>query len=1101
MKWPYYTTACFLCAFFFFIVPPVWSQETNSHLSGRVLSDKKETFPAATVTVIHEPTQNKYVSLTSNDGYFHFFNVKPGGPYSIIISYVGYETLKEINLYINLNSDHFSASNNAESTNFILKKKTDTLQGIILNSNNFSKTKNGAETNITSSTLQSLPSISRSFQDFIRLVPQAKVTGDGVMSLAGQNNRFNAFFIDGANNNDIQGLAVNGTNGGQTGSPPLSIEAVEEIKVLLAPYDVQYGNFTGGSINAITRSGSNENQASVWYYFRNEGLAGRSPVPIEKQGSPGEFSRPRLSHFVNQTAGAWISGALVKNKFFYFALLEKQADVKPQPFNFNGYLGTSNQQQIIALADSLRSKYHYEPGSFIETKDELKASRLVLKFDWNASVKNKFMLSYRYNDVERSAPRVLSSATAVIFQNNGVILPAKTHTASLEWKHFFKKDMNNRLLLTFTNELDDRKWIGQPFPRVTIYDGIGSVVFGSDANSAVSIFKATDITLSDAFKFIKKRHVFTAGSDINYSNINDINIGQYFGIYQFRNLNDFLNGSFPIRLQRSFSLLDEPKGDKTAAGAKFTTLRFSSFINDEIRVSTNFKVNVGLRLDRNATPSKPKEDKFFIDTAANIIAKYYDLDGAVSGKTMDAQLVLSPRIGFTYKFPKQGVTIRGGTGIFSGHIVNLWAGGIYNKGIGNIDITPQPYGVHFIPDPYGQPTLQSLNIVAANSKGNLNLIARNFKFPSVLKTSIAAEKKTKNNWAFSIEAIFSKNINEVAFRSVNILPPVGKSAPPDSRNIYSFTSAPNKIPLRANGTNPYNQVYLLTNNHAKKGHAYNLSFIIDKQVNNFSFNSSYTYGRSDVLFEVTGTTTPISTQWQTAETINGKNFITPSTSDNDMQHRIAVRMSKKIDYAKNKTATTITLFYNGQSGEPYSYVYNGGMINDNGSRENYDLIYIPTNNDLTSMKFLPNTVGQVTYSPQQQKDLLSDFIESDKYLSKNRGEFAKRNGARLPFTHIVDLRLQQDFKLKIKDKIVKFSISYDVSNLTNMVNKNWGRTYFMNNDNFPLIRFAGFANTTTLIPQYQFTPFAGKAYSLQTSIAPGNSARWISQLGLKINLN
>jgi outer membrane receptor for Fe3+-dicitrate len=247
------------------------------------------------------------------------------------------------------------------------------------------------------------------------MIPQAKVNGEGVMSLAGQNNRFNAFFIDGANNNDILGLAVSGTNGGQTGSPPISIEAIEEIKVLLAPYDVQYGNFTGGSINAITRSGSNELKASAWYYFRNENLAGRSPEPIEKPGFPGTFYRPRLSHFFNQTAGAWVSGALVKNKLFYFALLEKQSEVRPQPFNANEYKGTSNQQQINALADLLRSKYNYDPGSFLETKDELKATRFVLKFDWNASIKNKFMLSYRYNKAERFAPRVLSSATSVFF--------------------------------------------------------------------------------------------------------------------------------------------------------------------------------------------------------------------------------------------------------------------------------------------------------------------------------------------------------------------------------------------------------------------------------------------------------------------------------------------------------------------------------------------------------------------------------------------------------------------------------------------------------------------------------------------------------------
>jgi hypothetical protein len=219
-----------------------------------------------------------------------------------------------------------------------------------------------------------------------------------------------------------------------------------------------------------------------------------------------------------------------------------------------------------------------------------------------------------------------------------------------------------------------------------------------------------------------------------------------------------------------------------------------------------------------------------------------------------------------------------------------------------------------------------------------------------------------------------------------------------------------------------------------------------------------------------------------------------------LQHRIAAYFSKKIAYAKSKTATSITLFYNGQSGNPYSYVYNGSMINDNGNMENYDLIYIPTVTDLSAMNFIANQVGQVTYTPEQQKNLLNDFIETDKYLNNHRGEFAVRNGARLPFTHIVDLRLQQDFKIKVKSKKISLSVSYDVFNFTNMLNKNWGKIYFITNDNFPIIRFAGYANTTTLTPQYQFTPFS-KPYSLQSSTIPGNSARWISQLGLKINLN
>ena len=204
---------------------------------------------------------------------------------------------------------------------------------------------------------------------------------------------------------------------------------------------------------------------------------------------------------------------------------------------------------------------------------------------------------------------------------------------------------------------------------------------------------------------------------------------------------------------------------------------------------------------------------------------------------------------------------------------------------------------------------------------------------------------------------------------------------------------------------------------------------------------------------------------------------------------------------KHKMSTSFSLFYNGQSGQPYSYVYAGSMINDNGRQTNADLIYIPTQTQLNNMVFISTTVNNITYPPQQQKDLLNLFIDKDKYLKKRRGQFAERNGAKLPFTHTIDIRIQQNFILKLNKKLTTVSISYDIFNFTNMLNKNWGKVYFLSGDNFQLIRFAGFSNTTTLVPQYQFTPLSGKPYSLQGSTAPGNSARWISQLGLKINFN
>jgi len=1057
-------TCCLVILFLFFSIN-FFGQETNSRASGRVFSDSNEIAAGITVSLIHEPTQNKYADITGNDGYFHFFNLKPGGPYSITLSSAGYQTLQRTNLFIHLSGEHFFLGN-SEISDFIVQKKIVLLDEVVIKTPD--RTKTGIETNITGYTLKSMPTINRNFQDFVRLVPQAKVTGDGVMSLAGQNNRFNAFFIDGANNNDIQGNSVNGMNGGQTGSPPVSIEAIEELSVSLAPYDVQFGNFTGGTINAITRSGSNENKSSAWYYFRNENMAGKYPQ--------------RLSAFFNQVFGLWNSGALVKNKLFYFALLEKQSEIRPQPFNMDVYRGNSKEQDLYALSAFLKDTYQYDPGSFLETKDVLDAIRMMIKLDWNPSLKDKFTLSYRYNNAERTFLPRASSNNSIVFENSGINLPATTHSASFEWKHFIKSNMNNRMLLTFTNQVSNRKWMKQPFPFGQIRDGDGiNIFFGSEPNSGTNGLNANDLTLFNVFRYVEKKHEFTLGTDINYTKLDNIVMPNYFGYYTFASLNSFVSGIPPTRLQRTYFLSEEHNNL-----ARFHTLRSSFFINDEMRLKSDIKLNYGLRLDINSVLSAPKEDEFFNNSVIYEISKYYDLEGATSGKSMNPDWTLSPRISVDYKLRRYDINFKGGAGIFVGHVINIWHFDVFNSNIGSIDIRPQ----QFIPDPYNQPD---------SNLRDLNLIARNFKYPAVFRSSLVASKKLWKNWTFSVEGIFTKNIRDVAFRNVNILPPARKSELPDSRNIYSTNSAPSSV------VNSYGTVYLLTNNHDKKGSSYSISFIIQRQANNFSFNSSYTYGRSSILFELTGTTTPIRSQWRNMETVNGRNYTGLSTSDNDLQHRITTWVSKKFNYAKNKLTTTVSIFYNGQSGIPYSYVYTNSMVNDNGKGEIFDLIYIPTTNDLATMNFAPIYIQgttQVEYTPQQQKDFLNGFIESDKYLRKHRGEFAKRNGARLPFTNTIDLRLQQDFTIKAGKKNVGITVTYDVFNFLNMLNKNWGRIYFLPSDSYStLITFVPFAPATpVLVPQYQSKPFSGKPYSLQTSTIPGNSARWISQLGLKINL-
>jgi len=1091
----------FLLANFIFIPVLSFGQETNSQVTGIVRTETNELLAGATITLVHETTKNIYTTLSRNNGRFFFFNLRPGGPYSITISHTGYETIKEENLFVGFNSSNnfLDGNNNDETADYVLKDKIRSLTEVTVKNYVRRWDRPGVETWINTQKLSSLPSISRNLQDFVRLVPQSKVNGDGMMSLAGQNNKFNAFFIDGSNNNDILGAALSGTIGGVTNTPPISIDALDEIKVLLCPYDAQYSNFTGGSINAITRSGGNEVKGSAWYYFRNENMAGRSLLPVQKPGMPGKSIHPKLPAFFNQTFGSWVSGPLLKNKLFYFLSVEKQLEKRPQSFNFSEYKGNSNLEQLNALADSLRKKYSYEPGSFLETNEEVNATRTVFKIDWNPSEKNKITISYRYNIAERTSPRPASS-TLIAFENNGYLAPARIHTGSLEWKHFLKRDVTNRFLFTYTNEKDDYRFNGQPFPQVTIADGTGKIFFGSRPVVQLSLFKATDMTVLDVFKFVKGESNFSVGADLNFANINDLLVTDYFGNYQFRNVNDFLTNQFPSRYVHSFPLETTAKSENSMnAGAKYITRRLGFFINDEIEMNESLRLNVGIRIDGNALPRDYRADNFFNDTASKIISDYYDLKGAVSGRTMKPHYQLAPRIGFTYKIAEEKLTIRGGTGIFSGRILNLWASNIYNSSVGDLSINPRTYGVHFNPNPYDQPNYQTLGLNASTAKGSRVIIAKNFKYPTIFRSSLGAEKRTDNGWSFLPEILFTKNIHEWKITNVNLVPPSKMSTPPDSRYIYSIKPDPELIPMPPNGANPYTAIYLLSNNEERTGFSYSFSVVINKEFrNNFSLTGGYVYENSFALFEPYATAGPIEDQWGQSETVNGKNLTSRSISDMDLGHRFYATVFKKWSYWK-KIATSICLFYNGQSGQPFSYVYNGSMINDNG-QTNFDLIYIPTQSDLEKMIFVPNTVSSgVTYTGEQQKAELNKFIENDKYLRTRRGQFAERNGARLPFTHIIDLRIQQDFKIRLNKKITTLSIIYDVFNFTNMLNRTWGRIYSLSQDNYALITFAGFANQNSLTPQYQFTPINGQPYSIQTSTSPGNSARWISQLGVKIS--
>ncbi|MFL5773365.1 MAG: carboxypeptidase regulatory-like domain-containing protein [Flavisolibacter sp.] len=1075
-----------------FLGQVISAQETNSSIGGVVKGSNNQPLVGATIKATHNPTGTVYTTASRTGGVFNISNMQPGGPYTIIISFVGFSDEVKEDVYLTLGQK--------ASYTIALVDKTGTLTEVVVAARRTgNNSKGGAETSIGRDKINGIPTVNRNLNDYLKFTPQAKITTDGAgISIAGQNNRFNAFYIDGAINNDVFGLAASGTNGGQANINPISIDAIDQFQVVISPYDASIGGFTGGGINATTRSGTNTVTGSVWGYYRDENLAGKTPGDVPKA------SQVKLANFTNKLYGFRVGGPIIKNKLFFFILGEQQKEVRPQPFEMSTYRGTGNIDSVNKLVNFLKTTYGYDPGSFLDNPETVNANRITAKIDWNVSTNSKLSVSYRYNDGERFNTSS-SSTTSINFYNNGYVFPTTSHTATGELRTNLRNGSSNRALVTYTNVVDDRNPIGQPFPRVTINDGSGRFVFGTENFSTANLLVQKNWTFYDAFRFTRGKHLFNIGTDNLFSDAKNVFIRDNFGTYTYANLNAFISGQRPTRYQRTFSLLDTKDENSTASAAKFKYVNLAFFINDEIRANENLTFNLGIRADKTDFLTDPLTDAFFNDTAIGKISPYYDLRGARSGQISHVPWSISPRAGFTYRFPDENITVRGGVGIFTGRMPLVWPGGVYNNNgvsLGGIDPTAAQIGSisgnFFRADPYNQYNASDFGISLANAKGQVDLMAKNFKLPQVFRTSLAFDKRLVNSWTFTMEGIFTKNLQEIYYQNVNFLPPTTVSAGPGSRNVYSFGGSPTNIPMRSTGANPYTGIYLLYNNPGKKGYSYNFSLSIDKAFrNNWALNANWVYGNSVVNNETTSSQN--NSQWNTMEVVQGRNFVTRSRSDFDLGHRFSAYVSKKFNYWNNRLATTISLVYNGQQGAPFSYIYTNSIVGDNGRSTFGDLIYIPTTSEVQSMLFASNTVNGVTYSQDQQRQMFENYIVGNKYLNKNRGSFAERNGDRLPFTHILDLQLQQDFNIKAGKKTYTVQVSYVVSNFTNMLNRDWGRTYFLSFDQYSLLQFTGFVSATNLTPQFKFNPQTGTPWGLSTSSIPGLSARWISQLGLRVN--
>lgn len=1070
---------------------------TTSEIRGIVNGPDGLPLIGASVVAIHTPSGSTFGTATDLEGNYQLPGLKVGGPYTLTVTYTGFSesTLNGIELRL---GETFRKD-------FILSEANIQLDLVtVVGTSAVSGQTAGTSTQITAEKILTVPSLNRDISDYLRLTPQANSYGDG-LSLAGVNNRYNAIYIDGAVNNDVFGLASSGTNGGQTGISPFSIDIIDQFQVVLSPYDVSLGGFAGGGINAVTKSGTNKFSATAYYFMQNEGLAGKTNGLLAERLGIADDDRTKLADFSKKTYGASIGGPIKKDKIFFFTNVEIQDDATPIPFETEQYTSTAGRatnDDLNALKQFLINTYDYNPGDFASTQDELKGLKLFGKLDFNLSDKNRLTLRHQYTKAEQY-DRTSGSANTINFDNNGVYFPSTTNSSAAELQTRFGQNTSNELILGYTTVKDDRDGIGTDFPFLLINDVSGGTIrLGTEEFSTANLLEQSTFTLTDNFKWYRGNHTFTFGTHNEFYSFNNIFIGQNYGTYRFASIADFVNGANAIEYDRSYSLVDEGTGDNTKAAADFNAMQLGLYVQDQWTVDARFTLTGGIRVDIPVITTDPAVDTFFNNVALPKMQAVYGVaNDVVAGKAPDGQIMLSPRVGFEWDLDGDRNTIfRGGLGIFTSRIPFVWPGAMFtNNGLtlGRVDETNLGGSVPFVSDVNNQYS----NPNFAVPSGQIDIFTKDFKYPQVFKTNLAVDHRFGNGWQFSIEALYTKTLNNIVYTNINSDPAVKFNWTLPDSTLTAGDDRP--VYFRRSLDNTYSAgVYAASNTN--KGHTINLTGSLSKNFGeHFSAYVAYNYGDAFAIQE--GTSSQNSSQWRGQTNTDGRNNPVRGRSDFAIGHRILANLTYQKNWSKG-IATSISLFYNGESGETFSYVIGGtggtvtNINNETGSTgRNRSLVYVPM--DINDINLKDYTAGGVTVTAAEQWANLNAMIESDPGLSSRRGQYVDKNGSFAPFNHVIDLVLRQDLGADLGGDLHRIQLSFDIFNFANLLNKDWGAYYTTPGsdfNNFQLYQFDGYeADGTSPKFSYRLGDKTGKDIF---NIA-GTSSRWRMRIGVRYMFN
>ena len=1029
-----------LVALLVFMVTTAMAQITTSGVSGLVTADGEEVI-GATITATHLPTGAVYRSVTNVSGRFTIQGMRAGGPYLVKISYIGYKDKEIKNVTLKLGE---VADLSAQ-----LEEDARALDEVVVSGKyGLNASKTGAAASYSAKDIANMPSITHSIADITRMNPLVSVSQSGAMSFAGINNRYNSFQVDGAVNNDVFGLTSNGQNGGQAGTQPISTETIDQVQVSVAPFDVRQSGFTGGAINAITKSGTNEFHGSVYGNWLNKDLIGSKYTLMNGKDSE------KYNDETDYRYGATLGGPIVKNRLFFFANYEKSNREYPNNYGYGSdasQLGEEGFRIADEVLDILKGK-GYPGTSYNNPKNYTKSDKAGIKLDWNINDRHKATFGWRMVN----AKQLNSNSTAVYLNasNYQYDFVSKTNTFTAELNSTFNEKVNNQFQASYVRVRDHRAPYGIA-PMIQIKNvGGGTLCLGTERSSTANSLNQDIVSFTDNVNWYLGNHNLTFGTHGEYYKFKNLFIQDNYGTYYFNNFDDFKmfangqttaastdkNGNttyYNTLNQYRFSSANVSVTGDSRWAPEFAAGQIGFYAQDKFNVTPNFELTYGLRMDIPLFFDTPTENADF-----NASAEKQGWN-VVTNHKLKSTPMWSPRVGFRWNVEKEhNMVLRGGAGIFTGRIPFVWLSNNFsNTGVqtssynvyGSTGLTEDKQSagklsnVSLVTDPYGQDANTSR--LTSSGSQTINVFAKDFKFTQNLRLDLALDF-TLAGIDFTLEGVYSKNMNDIYYKDLTRTA-TGKTVG-ETYESLSFDNRPMFTKLTdANDANlsKFGNVYELDN--TSKGYSYNLSLSAVKHFNfGLDLAASYTYSRSKSVN--CGTSSVAQSNFNYNYTHQNPNDPELGFTAFNVPHQIKVSAFYHKDYAKHWN-TTVGLIYTGNSGSPYSLYYYGDL-NGDGSNGN-DLMFIPTDAQIDRMQFKATSA----YTADQQRTNYKEWIARDGYLSKHRGEYYERFADNEPFESHFDFHLAQTYKFKVGKEIHAVELSFDVLNIGNMFNKKWGR--------------------------------------------------------------